>query len=180
MYFSCIRMYWACIYKQFTNEYEHTSQYKPNTNTEFMYVLCTLNVCITYVFVCIDINYRNCFLESIILTDMHMSMNSNNLCSHHSNSAFYFLHITQPIRDDLMARPWPTCWCRRVFSRILARWLGHMCPVGSTPAACLPLKTECFQCHLRVPTAGGREYSWQAVTAAVSGTIHTRGSGSGR
>jgi hypothetical protein len=40
MYFVCICMCSACIYKQYTNKYEHTSQYKQNTNTEFMLVLC--------------------------------------------------------------------------------------------------------------------------------------------
>ena len=61
-----------------------------------------------YVFVCIDFNYIDSFLESVILTDMHMSMDSNSICCHHSNSVFYFPHITQPIQDDRMARPWPT------------------------------------------------------------------------
>jgi hypothetical protein len=74
-----------------------------------MYVLCTLNVCIVYVLVCIDFDHMDYFVESNILTDMHMSMDSNSLCSHHSNSTFYFPHITRLIRDDLMARPWPTC-----------------------------------------------------------------------
>ena len=97
-------------------------------------------------------------------TDMHKSMESNSICSHHSKRVFYFPRITRPIQDDLMARPWPTCWCRRVCSLILAHWLGHMCLPGSTRAACLPLKTEWFQCRRRVPAAGGPEYSWQALS----------------
>ena len=129
-----------------------------------MYVLCTLNVCIMSVLVCIDFDDMVYFSESNILTDVHMSMDSNSIRSHHSNRVFYFPRITQPIRDDLMARPWPTCWCRSVCCRILVHWLGHMCLPGSTRAACLPLKTEWFQCCRRVTAAGGPEYSWQALS----------------
>ena len=111
-----------------------------------------------YVFVCIDFNYIDSFL------DMQMSMDSNSICCYHSNSVFYFPHITQPIQDDRMARPWPTYWCRRACSQILAHWLGHMCLPGSTPAACLPLKTEWFQCHLQVPAAVRPKYSWQKLS----------------
>ena len=63
-----------------------------------MYVLCTLNVCIMYVFVCIDFDDMDYFLESNILTDVHMSMDSNSSCSHHSNRVFYFSHITHKQR----------------------------------------------------------------------------------
>ena len=68
-----------------------------------------------------------------------------------------------------MARPWSTCWCRRVCNQILVHWLGHMCLPGSTPAACLPLKMEWYQ--WRVPAAGGPEYSWQALSGAAKYSI---------
>jgi hypothetical protein len=46
-------MYSACVYKHFTNEYEHTDQYEDNTNTENVSVLITLNVRNMRVFVLI-------------------------------------------------------------------------------------------------------------------------------
>ena len=57
-----------------------------------------------YVFVCIDFEDMDYFLESPSPRDMHKTMDSNSICSHHSNRVFYFPHITQPIGDDLMAR----------------------------------------------------------------------------
>jgi hypothetical protein len=66
-----------------------------------------MHVLVMYWFVFgIDLDRIDCYLESMILTDMHMSMDPNSICSHHSNSVFYSPHIsdiTQPIRDDLMA-----------------------------------------------------------------------------
>lgn len=75
-------------------------------------------------------------MDSIIILTLSAVM-------HHSNSVFYFPHIKELTEDNLMARPWPACWCKRICSQSLAHWLGHLCLQGRMrPAVCLPLKMD--------------------------------------
>ena len=134
-------------------------------------------VCIRYVFACIGSDWLvlvwirqivSIYLVEIdYLTDRTLSMDSNSIFSHHSNSVFYFPQITQPIRDDLTARPWPTCWCRRVCSLILKHRFGRKCLPGSTEASCLPSKTEWFQCHQQEAAAGVYGMYWRVLHVLV-------------
>jgi hypothetical protein len=135
-----------------TNTYTIQTQKKCMSYVRWMYVLCKYLCVLILIILIVSCNRLSRRIRTCqwILTVSAVITATACLFSTH----------TQPIRDDLMARPWPTCWCRRVCSRIMAHWLGHMCLPGSTPAACLPLKTEWYQCLQRVPAAVGPEYLW--------------------
>ena len=109
-------MYWY-MFKEYILNYvciwlaSMNSIYKQiYTNTYWMYWyifkqfrVMYVCVCILYIYVGIDCYNMHWFLESIILTVM-----PNTICNHHCNSVFCFPHITQPILNDLMARPLPS------------------------------------------------------------------------
>ena len=116
MYWYVFCLYIQALYKRIRTYKQIQTKYKSRIYECIVYVECMY-----FMYLCVLImnmkivswnrlSRRICKCELILIVSAVIT----------ATACVYFPHITQTIRDDLMARPWPMCWCRRVCSHILA------------------------------------------------------------